>query len=260
MKCLALLRNERFSPNSVEKDSAILMAVVDALRLENHDVTVMVEDDAPACTDCYNLVVTMGRLPETLTWLKSVSAKVVNRPEAVEICQDRALLVSQMGLLNIPLPPVETGAGYWLKRGDACAQTSDDVVFAADEAEKARLLQDFRQRGIANVVVQGHVEGDLVKFYGVRDTSFFRCFYPTDDGQCKFGVECMNGPARHYAFKVSDLCYEATRLAAHIGLDVYGGDAIVRPDGSFCVIDFNDWPSFSRCRDEAARAVASLFM
>ena len=35
-------------------------------------------------------------------------------------------------------------------------------------------------------------------------------------------------------------------------------EAIVRADGSFCVIDFNDWPSFSRCREEAAEAIASL--
>ena len=37
---------------------------------------------------------------------------------------------------------------------------------------------------------------------------------------------------------------------------IYGGDAVVRRDGSFCMIDFNDWPSFSRCREEAALAIA----
>ena len=48
----------------------------------------------------------------------------------------------------------------------------------------------------------------------------------------------------------------AERLAAVIGLDVYGGDCIVRSDGTFAIIDFNDWPSFSRCREEAAKAIA----
>ncbi|MFS6554926.1 hypothetical protein VPJ68_05445, partial [Parabacteroides distasonis] len=37
---------------------------------------------------------------------------------------------------------------------------------------------------------------------------------------------------------------------------MYGGDAIVTADGNFVIIDFNDWPSFSRCRDEAAEAIA----
>ena len=43
---------------------------------------------------------------------------------------------------------------------------------------------------------------------------------------------------------------------AAAGLDVYGGDCIVREDGTFCIIDLNDWPSFSRCREEAAKAIA----
>lgn len=46
--------------------------------------------------------------------------------------------------------------------------------------------------------------------------------------------------------------------AGAVVVDVYGGDCIVRPDGTFCVIDFNDWPSFSRCRGEAAEAIARL--
>ena len=28
--------------------------------------------------------------------------------------------------------------------------------------------------------------------------------------------------------------------------------------GSFCLIDFNDWPSFSRCREQAADAITGL--
>jgi glutathione synthase/RimK-type ligase-like ATP-grasp enzyme len=51
---------------------------------------------------------------------------------------------------------------------------------------------------------------------------------------------------------------DAEQLAKAVGLQVYGGDCIVREDGSYCVIDFNDWPSFSRCRDEAATAISSL--
>ena len=51
---------------------------------------------------------------------------------------------------------------------------------------------------------------------------------------------------------------EVERLAAATGVSIYGGDAIVRADGSFCLIDFNDWPSFSRCREEAADVVTEL--
>ena len=32
----------------------------------------------------------------------------------------------------------------------------------------------------------------------------------------------------------------------------------MREDGSYVIIDFNDFPSFSRCRKEAARAIVEL--
>ena len=89
-------------------------------------------------------------------------------------------------------------------------------------------------------------------------SSFFRHFYPTDDGQTKFGDEtARNGEAHHYAFDVSALQSEVERLAQLVGIEVYGGDAIIDRDGRFYIIDFNDWPSFSRCRDEAAEAIAN---
>ena len=97
-----------------------------------------------------------------------------------------------------------------------------------------------------------------MKFYGVSATGFFRYYYPTDDGLSKFGQEQLNGQAHHYPFSATDLQTKAEALAAAVGLQVYGGDAIVTADGSWYMIDFNDWPSFSRCREEAAEAIAGL--
>ena len=116
----------------------------------------------------------------------------------------------------------------------------------------------MRDRGVTDFVVSAHVVGDLVKFYGVGQRRFFRYYYPTDDGQSKFGDECRNGVACHYPFDEEALRYEAERLAEAVGVSIYGGDAIVRADGSFCLIDFNDWPSFSRCREEAAEEIVKL--
>ncbi len=151
----------------------------------------------------------------------------------------------------------QPGKGYWLKRGDGAAQCRGDVVFAADKTALERAIAAFRQRGITSYTVSAHVEGDVVKFYGV-DGGFFRYYYPTDDGQTKFGDEQHNGAAHHYAFSVTALQLTVQRLAAAVGVSVYGGDCIVGSDGTFCIIDFNDWPSFSRCRAEAAEAIAAL--
>lgn len=267
---IAIYRDPRFSPNSVEKDRAIMDAVLKTLarRWEGMLQTLTLDEanlEFEACklevwtVQTPTCILSMGRLPSTLQWLSRQPGLIVNRPEAVARC-GRSSLAGLMAACQIPVPPVDGSDGYWLKRGDACAQQADDVVFCRDKAELARQTEVFRQRGITDYVVSAHVTGDLVKFYGVRGTGFFRYFYPTDDGESKFGDEQYNGFAHHYDFDVCRLQADVARLADALELDVYGGDCIVRPDGSFCVIDFNDWPSFSRCRDEAAEGIGEFLV
>ncbi len=55
---------------------------------------------------------------------------------------------------------------------------------------------------------------------------------------------------------MNQLRAELEKIRQFSDIMVYGGDMVVRADGSFAIIDFNDWPSFSRCREEAARAIA----
>ena len=255
-------RAEVFSPNSVEKDLAILEAVAARLRQQGCDVRMLAED-APTFraaslqaedTQC---VLSMARLPETLQWQKTLQGvSIINSPEGVENCT-RSALQRIMERVGTPIPPQEGPDGYWLKRGDAAAQQQGDVVFAADAQALEAAVQTMTGRGITDYVVSAHVPGDLVKFYGVSG-GFFRYYYPTDDGQTKFDDELRNGEARHYPFDVQAMQQASERLAEAVGVEVYGGDCIVRADGSFCFIDFNDWPSFSRCRDEAADAIAAL--
>ena len=266
MEVLMIQRAERFSPNSVEKDLAILEAVAERLRQQGCDVTILPEDalgqeytrgqeDTRILPQC---IFSMSRLPETLHWLKALQGiPIINSPEGVENCT-RCRLQTIMERIGTPIPPQEGSDGYWLKRGDAAAQSERDVVFVQDREALRQAKADMEQRGIRKYTVRAHVKGDLVKFYGVYGTVFFRYYYPTDDGQTKFDDEQRNGPAHHYSFDACALQGEAERLAEAVGVEVYGGDAIVRADGSFCFIDFNDWPSFSRCREEAAEAIAQL--
>ena len=59
-------------------------------------------------------------------------------------------------------------------------------------------------------------------------------------------------------FDEEDLQRKADLLAGAVGIDIYGGDCVVKANGTYCIIDFNDWPSFSRCREEAADAIVAL--
>lgn len=265
MKIIAIRRDGRFSPNCLEKDRAILEAA-------SREACKHFEEKGEPCqfrwiderdlkpSDEAEIYLSMARLPEALSVLEAFERKgrrVVNRPNGVRNCQ-RSRLQRLMLDNDLPMPDSSFVFPVWLKRGDGAAQSECDVVFCADETAFQQAMNAFEQRGVADYVVSRHVAGDVVKFYGVGD-HFFRYFYPTDDGDTKFGDEMRhNGPTQHYAFDAEQMKNDVNRLAGLTGLEVYGGDCIVRPDGSYCIIDFNDWPSFSRCRDEAAKAIVQL--
>ncbi len=257
---LAVRRDDIYSPNSVEKDRLILKRVCDQLKtMAQLDQPIRMIDEAELAAveveaDC---IVTMARSDAALQRLLDLErrgCKVVNTPEGVGRCQ-RSVLDKLMRKSGICMPPLTGEDGYWLKRGDAAAQSKDDVVFCEDAHELRHAQNSFRHRGITNFVVSAHVPGDLVKFYGVGNR-MFHYFYPSDDGISKFGDELRNGKAHHFSFDVSALRAEVMKLAHLTGVEVYGGDVIIGHDGRFYIVDFNDWPSFSRCSEEAAEAIA----
>lgn len=256
-KIVGISRAEEFSPNSVERDREILLSVADELKSVGYAIDIYGEDEQIPAADGY---FTMGRRRETISFLmgrEGAGAFVVNSAFGIDRCR-RSELSAIMKMNNIPMPDEKGADGYWIKRGDAAAQSADDVLYAKDDNELSKFKEQFLKRGINSFVVSAHVKGDLVKFYGVRGTDFFRYYYPNDDGLFKFADETHNGTPHHYKFSERRLRYEADRLSAIIELPVYGGDCIVDAGGDFKIIDFNDWPSFSRCRDEAAKAIAGL--
>ena len=60
-----------------------------------------------------------------------------------------------------------------------------------------------------------------------------------------------------HPFDVSALADAASRAAASLGLEVFGGDAIATRDGRILVIDLNAWPSFALFRDEAGPTIGA---
>lgn len=265
-KVLAIYRAHCFSPNAVSRDEAILTAVCSRLQAEGCAVTGINEDDMmeqPAGSynaAHYDMVLTMGRRADCRQLLAEAEAaglKVINSAKALQQCSRRHI-DTLMRRHDIPCAPVQGHYGHWLKRGDEAAQQHGDVVFVPPGGDMQAVMKRFACRGITDVVTTAHVRGDVVKFYGVGGTPFFRCAYPTDGAYSKFGDETVNGMAHHYAFNRQALQADANRLAALLGIDVYGGDCIVEPTGRYCIIDFNDWPSFACCRQEAAEAIAEL--
>ena len=273
---LLIYRAAAFSPNAVRRDRAIIGAIGAALSSCGVSVG-YAEEEQLGSSAVAAMCVTMSRTRRALAVLKEYERRggiVVNSAFGIERCA-RGVLDSILRSNGIPAAPLYSpnirygdaagegcrkDNGFWLKRADMASQTEADVQHVDNAAEIERGLATFHARGIDDVVITEHVVGDIVKFYGVYGTGFFRIFYPTDDGLTKFDNERFNGEAHHYAFPMDKLHGHAEQIALLTGIKVYGGDCIVRSDGSYAIIDFNDFPSFSRCRADATRAIVRLLM
>jgi len=203
-----------------------------------------------------DLVLSMAQSGPALDFLDRWEGKnvtIINSVQSVRNCY-RTALIQRLQEAGIPMPPsrivhidalaesVDSVSGCWLKRGDVHAMQSADVVKVETKKHLDRALAHFRSRKIEDILVQQHVEGDVIKFYGVgRDAFFYACF--VDSGKV---VRTGTGA-------LMDL---AVRAAEALELEIYGGDAVLTPEGSVVLIDLNDWPSFSPCCPAAARGIA----
>lgn len=271
MTIIAISRSVQFSPNHIGNDAAIYNKVIEELRSMGHSVCLYTEEEfmQVSLSDTSIMVVTMSRdirtVNKLLDWEKR-GVVIINSPRGILNCV-RQTMTELLLQQNVPHPQswilstedslsADVFFPCWLKRGDSHAIVKGDVCYAASRDEAISLVNDMRQRGISTVVVNEHLQGDLVKFYGVQDDSFFYWFYPSSTSHSKFGLEEFNGKIQGFSFDSRLLKQYADKAARVLDVPIYGGDAVVAPDGNIRIIDFNDWPSFAPCRDEAARAIA----
>ncbi len=260
-RAIGVYREVEFSPGKVEADAAILDAVL--AELASHGIETAAFDaktfvGSTAIADA-EIILAMcqseGAL-RRLAELEAAGAIAVNSALAIRNCY-RDLLGAGLTRAGIPAPdgvlmatasPVDlrrlstldVEAGVFVKRGDLHALGPDDVQQATGRAALTSTLADFAGRGIPMVYVQQAASGHTVKFYGVSGSEYFNVI--AQEGEVSEEI------ARALA--------EASGIAATaLGLEAWGGDAMVDGD-RFAIVDFNDWPSFSRVRAPAARAIA----
>lgn len=270
---LGISRAPQFSPNSEARDAAIFAALTSRLERKGYAVDIISEDLVTVVDLAdYDLVFSMARGRNVLAVLsqaEQAGLPVIN--SATRLLQlSRGELIQLLHQHDLPLPQTQLRVlgheqvmphiayPFWLKRVDACAQQKGDVCLVNSEAEYDNAITRFSEHAIASYVIEQHIEGDLIKFYGVEGTPFFHISYPTEsiDGFSKFGLEQANGRPSHFSFNEAALKQATDKAAQLTGMTVYGGDAIITSTGQFYIIDFNDWPSFSPCRREAAKAIA----
>lgn len=261
MKLLGIYRHPQFSNNAIEADRLILeasLAEIQRLAPSPLRIATIEETEVPGTRGAYDLVLTMAQSEEALAALEQNfgHSPIWNSPAAIRNCyrKNMSRLLSEAAVGYVPYrllathetaPSISQGEALWLKRSDFHAICDADVCLAENTAEAEARLAAFRQRGVAEVILQRHVPGDIYKFYGVRGRFFHpvqvRSFLP--GGQPSPDFSALEGAAH--------------RSAEALGLEIYGGDAILDADGHFHLIDVNDWPSFRLCREAAAGAIAA---
>jgi hypothetical protein len=260
MTCVGVLREPAHSPGRIDDDAAIMRRVGEALAERGFSVELIAADavvEAPGAN--MFVMCERGTVLDRLAAMEKAGSIVVNAPVAirntyrhrmVELFARNGVAAPMSWIVAADANTPRPADCAWVKRYDFHATQTDDVIYAASEAGWREALGRFAERGIPFVVAQEHVAGDLVKFYGVRnragttDAHWFQWFYHRDKGMLGHSFD----PAR--------LSEAALAAAAALGLEIFGGDAVIKANGEPMIIDLNAWPSYALYRDRAGQAIA----
>lgn len=251
-----IYRAPEYSPrDNVAKDAAILDEVGLALEESKQAVCYVREEDwqlsvLAQCTTCISMARRFRSLL-SLQRLQQHGVMVFNAPNAVQVTvQSRSTTLEMLQAEGLPVAdfwsyePSEDASFLcdeslqnllpgWVKAMHPQGVRDGDVqmVNSALEAD-SRVLQ-LAADGYTDIVVTRHIEGPLLKLYVV-------------------GGKIVNDSTEYESYG------PLVEIIAHtLHLDIFGVDLIVSPWGAR-IIDVNDFPSFSACRTEAARAIADL--
>ena len=258
LKFTGIKRKEIYSPNHITNDYLILMKTSEVLKELGHEVKILDEAFIETHDIDDKIIFSMAQGQSGLLRLQSFESKgalIINSPTSA-LNSYRINMINMLTKAGVPFPKSIVLEDYnksdgiisqfpkpklWLKRGDVHAEHKEDVTLVYSRNELDTTLEEFYKRGITRTVIQEHLPGDTIKFYGVLGTGFFHWYY-------------LNGHD-YVEFDIDELKELAFRSAEVLGLDIFGGDVIVSPQGALKIIDINDWPSFAPIRDEAAKQI-----
>ena len=262
--CWGIFREEAHSPGRESDDAEILRLTAKGLLAKGFQVDLKTPDELGVETEARpRAIFLMCEQPGALRALEALEAAgvpQVNSPAAVlNTYRDR--MIARFAEARVPFiesrlvatsgERVAAPRPVWVKRADVHNTQEGDVVYAADAAAVARALEGLAARAIPRAVIQPHVDGDLVKFYGIGpgvgdgEPPWFRWFYHKDQ------------QLRGHVFDERALARLVRQAAGALGLEIYGGDCIATASGELVLIDLNAWPSFALFREEAASAIAA---
>ena len=267
-------RHSKFSPNSEARDEALFRSLVMNFALQGISIATFDEavfEHRPPQLEKSTLILSMARSEaalHTLSAAEESGVPVLNSPRALQKAQrtDFQQWFVESGHaakhwhISTLTPDIKARLSFplWWKRNNPSTTSATDVQFVEHLAQLNAILSEHANE---DALLMEHIDGQLIKFYGVEGTNFFYAEPHTPQRFSKFGHEQHN---HHKDLGVSSPMWKqalraihtaATQVAQQSGFSIYGGDAILREDGTFVLIDFNDFPSFSACLPEASEAI-----
>ena len=267
---LGIFRETLHSPDRVFDDFEILRLTAEALRSEGVEVDLIRPEQISL--DWWNdsrpevafLMCEQERMLEPLSAWERHGATLINSVDAIRNTYRHRmvpLLSSTLGHfprseLVATRPPdwerclrrefQSAKRSLWIKRGDVHNTQAGDVLLVRSFEEAGKQILAFQSRGVVRAVFQEHIEGDLIKLYGIGESgeTWFRWFYHKDQ------------KLKRHPFSEGELRDAFFGAARALRLEIFGGDAVVTSDGSIYIIDINAWPSFALFRREASAAIA----
>ncbi len=261
LKFAGIKRKEIYSPNHVTNDAMILLKTAEVLQELGDDVCIYEEDfiEKNRIEEQYIFTMTQGAAGlGILRKFEDEGRFIINRPSGA-LNTYRIQMITMLVEAGIPFPKSVIANGndnvlavydefetkkLWIKRGDVHAEHKEDVTKISSKDELTTLYREFKKRGINTAVIQEHLPGDTIKFYGVLGTDFLHYYYPNGNNAYTYDAQ-----------QLKDLAFASAEI---LGVDVFGGDVIVSPEGKITIIDINDWPSFAPVRDEAAKHIGQI--
>lgn len=195
IKIAAIMRAAAYSPNHIGNDAAILNLTCEQLRKRGCEVKVYSEEQLIAGNVTEEYVINMCRDRRSLPILQAMEDKgtlVINSAYGIENCIRERMARILIGS-GIPYPEsimVDTNqtvtsrldamgiSRAWIKKGEMFASHKEDVTYVRHSAEAQEMLQEYFLRGIRRAVINRHLDGVKLKFYGVAGTQYFYHSFP----------------------------------------------------------------------------------
>lgn len=255
-------RKTEYSPNHEYNDYLIIHETARELKKLGASVNIYKEDDLFDVEIKEEYIFSMVQSPEGSEKLMEISKNkllVINSPESVRNCyrynmnkifEEKKIPFPKSIIVNTNTKDFRFLANFenelWVKRSDAHAVQREDVVFAKNKSELINILKEFNGRGLKKCSIQNHIEGSTVKFYSIPGKDLF--------------YWCTIDTSKCITFESEKLKTVANKAGEYLGLEVFGGDAIITENSEILLVDMNDWPSFAPIRDKASRVIAELII